>query len=765
MSKNFNLLRYDNERTGRTTPLASSHLPNYRKAVIRQAEEVHLPSSDDEGSWRRNWIIFRKHWRLSAGFAATVIVAVLLFTALMKPVYEPSARLEIDPPGAELFRLEGRDTTEANTEYIETQTLQLENDGLAMEVIRKLDLTHNSQFMSKSILSRVLSPLSWVGRKWTDFPGRSRAALSGSTSLTSDEFVALQRFKANLTVNRNTASRLITVKFATHDPELSAAIVNMLQEVFVEKTEDTRHQAIMHASDWLSRQLGDIRVKMEQSNHNLADFQRENSIVDLESDRSTISDQVADLSRQKNAAESERIQLGGYLRQIRDGNLKALPQIQSNPVIQQLTQQLAEKRSQLSEAKAVLGDNHPNLRKLQNGVDELEAQLQLQREATKAQLAATYAATLTREHMIDAEMQGAGKRLSQVAEYTALKREAQINTDLYTRLYERVKDAEIASASRSSNVRVVDQARVLGIPTRPKVLVNLGLGILLALAGAVMLPFIRERVDSRLHDPQDVRRWTGVPSVTVIPFVAAEARLPARRRLIVNGNGRPEVNGAPTMFLRKQPDSAQANALRGIEASVLLSSPSRPPQLLLVASSIPREGKTTVAINLATALAQQGPTCIIDGDLRRSMVASAFNVRSSPGLTEYLTSSATFEEALCPAPDFADLNILPAGNISPDPGMLMQSRRVRDLLYCLRQHYQYVVIDSPPILLYADARALSSLVDGILFIARAGEVTRDAIVRSIELLDQVHSAPILQFIVNGTDELAQPYAKYYEYST
>src|ERR1043165_4078096 len=107
MSKNFNLLRYDNERTGRTTPLASSHLPHYRKAVITQAEEVHLPRSDDEGSWRRNWIIFRKHWRLSEGFAATVIVAVLLFTALMKPVYEPSARLEIDPPGAELFRTEG----------------------------------------------------------------------------------------------------------------------------------------------------------------------------------------------------------------------------------------------------------------------------------------------------------------------------------------------------------------------------------------------------------------------------------------------------------------------------------------------------------------------------------------------------------------------------------------------------------------------------------------------------------------------------------
>src|SRR5439155_3082369 len=114
MSKNFNLLRYDNERTGRTTPLTSPHVPNYGMAVMRQAEAVHLPPSNDDGNWHRNWILFRKHWRLSAGFAAIVIVAVLVFTALMKPVYEPSARLEIDPPGAELFRLEGRDATEAN---------------------------------------------------------------------------------------------------------------------------------------------------------------------------------------------------------------------------------------------------------------------------------------------------------------------------------------------------------------------------------------------------------------------------------------------------------------------------------------------------------------------------------------------------------------------------------------------------------------------------------------------------------------------------
>jgi capsular exopolysaccharide synthesis family protein len=364
--------------------------------------------------------------------------------------------------------------------------------------------------------------------------------------------------------------------------------------------------------------------------------------------------------------------------------------------------------------------------------------------------------------MMQTEMQGAAKQLSQLAEYSALKREAQSSTELYNNLYSRVKEAGIAAASKSSNVRVVDQARVLDVPTRPKVLVNLALGFLVAMIGAILLPFLRERIHNYVNDAEDVRRWTGISSVAVVPLAANGNGQAPWRNLLMNGN-RNGARGSPAKFLLQNPDSAQAEALRGLETAVMLSGPTRPPQVLLVASSVPAEGKTTVAINLATALAQQGRTCIVDADLRRSMVGSAFNLHESVGLGQHLAETAAFNSILFAVPEVANLTIVPAGQPVHDPGKLIRCGRMAELLQSLRQHYDFIVIDSPPVLLYADGRVLSTLVDGIVFVARAGEVTRDAFVRSIEYLNQVHSAPILQIVINGSDEITHTYGYGYRY--
>lgn len=750
MSRNFDLL----QRAGRHTSESLRKHDLTRTVMLHDQNGYIRPSGDDdENNWLYVWsVLFRKHWRLSALFAGGCVGAVLLLTLLMKPIYEPSARLEISPPGAELFSLERQTPISTDAEYLETQAREIESDDLAVAVIRAMDLTHNREFMSKSLLGRLFAHTSLFRRN-----RHNRATTTRALTLSTEENDALRRFEDNLTVKRDTASRLVTVSFASPDPGLAAEITNTLVQLFVERCYQARHDAIMQSTQWLSRQLDDIRSKMEQSNRAVVAFQRANGIADVDKDRSTVTDNLAELSRQKTQAETERIQLEAYLRKVRNGNLEALPQTQANPVIQQLSQKLAETRADLAQATTLLGDNHPTVQKLRRGVKELQTQIGLQQKAILAQLQTSHVAALSRERMIGSEMQGAAKQLNKVAEYASLKREAQANTDLYNSLYAKVKETGIAAASNSSNIRVVDEARVLDVPTRPKPLFNLGLGLAVSLTGSFILPLMRERLTNRLRDANDVRRWTGLSSIAAVPLAAGEGR--------GNWGGllpfRVAENDGPAKFLLGQPQSPQAEALRGVETALMLSALAHPPQAVLVASSVPGEGKTTVVINLATALARRGRTCIIDADLRRSKVASSFNLQCEAGLAQYLAGTDEIQNVVFAAPEVGNVTIIPAGSRVQDPGTLICSGRMRELLQSLRREYAYILIDSPPILLYADGRALSPLVDGVVFVARVGSVSREALVRSTELLNEVHSAPILQVIVNGADEVAHAYAKYY----
>jgi capsular exopolysaccharide synthesis family protein len=738
---------------------------------LRGATSLPAPPPDGgpaELDILKAWETLKKHWRLSAVFAASVIFAVTLVTVLTKPVYAPTARLEIDPPGAELFSMEGRNGGDSAPEYLETQARNLQSEELQIVVLRQLSLDQNPEFTRQGVASRALSavltgiehvPTLLWGRKSTA-PFNAPSA-SGAPRLTSAEATALGRMQGDLSVKRDTASRLVSVTFASHDPVLSATVTNQLVKSFIERNYQTRHDAIMQSTEWLSRQLDDIRTKMEESNRKLADFQRESGIADIDENRSTFTEQMTELSRQKTQAEGERIQIESYLRKVRSQDPATLPQVQSNPVVQTLTQRLGETRAELSQASAIYGPNHPNVRKLQNQAEELESQLRLQRAAILGQMETSFTAALAREHMIDGQMRGTARQLSQMSQYTALKKESQANAELYNALYARVKEAGITAASKSINVRIVDQARVLESPTRPKPLMNLSLGFLVAVVGGVFLAFAREALDNRVHSAADVRRYTGICTVSVVPVTLPAAR-PSVMSLLGEGDSARPLDG-PQRFLVEQPASEQAEAIRSLQTTIRFSQPDHPPQVLLVASSVQGEGKSTVAVNLGIALAHQGKACIVDADLRRPTIGHAFGVTNPAGLGDYLSASASLEGILSAVPEVPGLTVLAAGGAVSDPGALLDSERMRSLLATLRAMFDFILVDSPPILPFADGRMLAPFVDGVIFVGRAGAVTRDAMTRSMEILQEVHSAPILDVVLNAANVKSQPYGYGYGY--
>jgi polysaccharide biosynthesis transport protein len=712
-----------------------------------RGEGSRRPDDIQGRGWMAGLFILQKHWRLSALFGVCVFVGVAVATFLTKPLYEPAVTLEIDPPGTQAFSLE-RDAGEGSddAEYLETQAKKLQSDELALAVIRKLDLDHNPDFVR------------------TPNPSRAAAAQTHEAAVPpgSAENAALSTFLTRLDVRRDTGSRLVYVTFASHDPRTAAQVANTLVSEFIYLNFKARHDAIMETSAWLSRQLDDIRAKMDQANRALVEFQRETGITDLDTNKSTLAEQMSELDRQLASAEGDRIQLEALLAKAQNGSPESLPQTGANPVVQELTEKLDEARVELSRAQIEYGKNHPALKQLQAEVNELQKDLNLQRRRILVRLRTAYAAAQSREQLLEQERKVTSRQLNQLAPYNTLKRQAQSETELYNSLYARVKEAGIAAASNSYNVRIVDHARVLQHPSEPRTMLNLCFGLLAAVFGGVMIGFVREALDTRIRTPEDIRIATGIPAISVLPVIGEEngARAALGATFAHNPKFGRNGNHCVPKFLLERPNSAEAEALRALYTTVMHSRERSLPQVLLVVSAYAGEGKTTIASNLAIALAGRGPTCLADADLRRAGVSRTFGLERRRGLADLLAGSADLEDVIAPVPGVRDLSIVPSGTAERNPGELMAGGSIGRAVSALRERFHFVVFDSPPILPYAEGRVLSTLVDGLIVVVRYSRTTRVAITRSVEVLSEIHAAPILEVVLNGGNSVVTD-AQYY----
>src|SRR6266481_6010329 len=699
-------------------------------------------------------LILRKHQWLILSFILAVVTITAIGTFRMQPVYIATARIEIDRENSSILPFQGTDSYDYVSDldnYIETQSKILTSETMALQTIRSGVLSGQTDFASDPSASDALSTGSLANRNPPP---------------------ELGSFLASLGVKRVPNSRLMDVSFESTNPLLGAQIVNAHIKNFIEQNFQSRYEATTRASTWLTDQLSELKIRVEKAEDARITYERQNQIWALDDKQNVTTQRLADLNKQLTEAQSERMRKQSLFEFAKAGDIDSVPQIRDNPAVQDLLRKRADINAQFIDASTQYGPNFPKVQRLQSQLKEFDTSIEKEKKAVMARLQSEYAEARQREQLLSQALDQQKTEVNQMSErmvqYSILKREAEANKALYDGLLTKLKEAGISAGLRSSNIRVVDPALVPKYPSKPQKSRNISLAILVGLVGGIGLALLREYLDNTVKNPDDIENLARLPSLAVVPAFASEDGTGKRGRFMsgASSNGHEKRIELVAQHL---PKSQMSEAFRALRTALLLSQADHPPQVILVTSALPREGKTTAAANLAVTLAQLGDrTLLIDADLRKPGVGRLLNMSDGKyaGLSSYLAGVSSLELVAVPHPLIPNLVAIPTGPLPPNPADLLSSHKLADALRELRSQYKFIVIDSPPIMAATDAVILSVQTDGVVLVVRSGETPKEAFTRARDLLTSV-KCRLLGVVLNAVDSTAPDYYysyRYYPYS-
>ncbi len=706
-------------------------------------------------------ILVKRKWTVLACLLS-IFSVVAIASLKMTPIYEATGSIAINKPDNGLvnfsnsptFNLDYYDPTE-----LETEVKILQSDLLALQVVKELGLDRRPDVDGSA--PPLPSSLDLA-------PDPLQADSSRTSSL-------LAGIKGNLKVTLTPNTRIIEVHYRNPDKNLAAKVVTTLMNTYVENNFKARFESTMQASDWLSKQLVDLQMKVETSQEKLVRYQKEHEILGIDEKQNIITSKLDELNKALTTAESDRMDKEAVYRMIQNGDPDAIASAAGglegsgtgtqsiSALLQSLQSKEADLKIQAADLNTQFGPSYPKLAQLNNQLKEVDSQIQAEIKKVGGKIHGQYLGALQRESMLhdalEKQKQEANKLNESAIEYSLLKRDVDTNRQLYEGLLEKLKEAGVSAGLRSNNFSIVDVARVPTSPVEPNIPRNLAFAFMLGLTSGVGLAFLLEGLDNTVRTTEQAQMISGLAPLGMIPMGSRTARDGANAKRLVIASSKEAVE----LVTQVRPQSQMAESYRALRTSLLLSNLGAPPKVIMVTSALPQEGKTTTSINCAVVLAQKGVrVLLIDADLRRPSIHKTLGLGPRSGLSNVLTGSATLEQAITRAPILPNLSVLAAGTPPPNPAELLASANMRDVLVQLREQYDHIVIDTPPTLSVTDAVVLSPRADAIVLVIRSGQTTKQALRRSRDVLMQVN-AKVSGVLLNAVDLSSPDYYYYYEY--
>lgn len=711
------------------------------------------PPADARGVVQYWRIIYRQKGLLLLIVVVTGLIAYLL-TRMQAPLYRAHTSIEIESLNQDFLNMRSvspMTSTQAleSPEYnIRTQTIVLQSTPVLDRAVDKLDL------------ARRLVTANERRRPW--FWRKPKPALNGGGVVDKNRAVSIAM--AGLKVRPEPNTRVVDISFDFTDPQIAADMANSVAAAFSEMNLDKRTQDSQNIREWLTRQLQDLRAKLEKSQDAAQSYARGANLTILSDKDNVAEDRLRQLQLEITRAQAERIGKQSRYELATTARPESLPEVLDDPALKDYQGQLTTLRRQLADLSSTFTPNHPKVIKVKAELATVESALERTRANILSRIRNEFDSASRREALLVADytqqVRAISNQSDKVTQYSLLRREAETTRQLYDSLVQRVTEAGLASAMRASDVHVIQPAGRPASPYKPNTPVNVFFGLLSGLCFGAALVIFRAQTDHRIEKPGDTSLHLNVPELGVIPSTATESY--SLRKLLK----------MPSSSLRDDPkrlelttwqrwSSAMAESFRLTLVSILRSdvNDGRRP-VIAISSATAGEGKTTVLSNLGIALAQiDCRVLLVDGDMRKPRLHDIFQVDNTVGLSDALGGNAFVNGHKTSIPG---LFVLPSGP-QPDERLLFSSR-LEKVLRRLKDQYDIILIDTPPLLQMSDARLIGIHTDAVILVV-AQNTDRDAVMLAKMRLAEDGSHLLGAILNNWDPKTSANGAQYYNTRT
>ena len=699
-----------------------------------------------------------KYRLLAISVFMLVMVGVLLRTYTTTPLYRATTTVLIeDERGASVAGFNAQTTNDyVDPEpYFNTQLRILQGRELAGRVVDRLHLETQPEFNGQGARQTGLATVLQTMRRQAletvrKITGGPQPEPTQAAKPSRDALV--NAFLGSVSLDPIRGSRLVNVSFKSSDPQFAARAADALVEEYVQQNFELRTDTTRKSLQFLAEELAKQQEKVSESEKAMADYRQNNNALSLEDRQNTVVASLNQINDQYTKAKTERIQKETLYRQV-EGLAPTSPQLESvsaifaNPAVSAIRTRLNELQRERTTLNERYGDKNPQVIANKNAIDDTTRQYQLALSAALATIKTEYETALSQERRLSAELdsqKGAAMDLNRKGvSYTVLEREAQSNRQIYDALLQRQKELQVVSNSGGNNVRLMDRAVVPGGPFTPNVQRNMMLGGLAGLLLAIALVLVVDYLDDTVKTPEDITRRLRLPFLGLVPAVKGEKH----------------------PLLSQEVPHEFGEAFRALRTSLVFSSGTEGTRVIGLTSAQPLEGKTTTACNMAIALAYGGSrVLLIDADMRRPSVSRTLGIENEIGLSHLLTGQATARQAI-QRTGVQNLWVMTAGVTPPNPSELLSSDRMKTLITNVQNGpFDWVLIDTPPVLAVTDAVIIAPWVSGMVFIIGSEMTQRRLAERAVETL--LTSRPhVLGAVLNRVDIVRNKYyySRYYGY--